>query len=392
MLKNFLRSKSPSSERPRTSRRHFLTGTVTAATGAAIAGFPMIAAAQTPVSFRWQGAWSPKDIFHEYALDYAKKVHEMSGGRLRIEVLPAGAMVKPHELLDAVEKGVLDGCHAVPGYWGGKDSAFSLFGSGPALGMDANFILSWMEYGGGKALYDELYARVLHLNVTGFLYGPMPTQPLGWFRKPLVTAAQLKGLRMHARGMPAQLFRQMGAVVQDLPDDEIVPAARGGRLDAVAFNNATSDRQLGLAEVFPVCMLRSHHQPAQVFEILFNKKRFDSLAADLRGIVRHAAQAASADLSWKAAHRYSTDYAELRNKPGTRFLKTPPEVLRGQLKAWNALVARGFLDNPFFEQVFKSQQAWARRTVGWALDTIVDPRIAYDHWFARPAAGGPGTS
>ena len=389
MRQNFLKRKSGLSERPVASRRRFLAA---AGTGAATAGFPMIVLAQSPVSFRFQGAWSAKDIFHEYALDYAKKVHEMSGGRLRIEVLPAGAMVKPRELLDAVEKGVLDGCHAVPGYWGGKDSAFSLFGSGPALGMDANFILSWMEYGGGKALYDELYARVLHLNVTGFLYGPMTTQPLGWFRKPLVTAAQLKGLRMHARGMPAQLFRQMGAVVQDLPDDEIVPAARGGRLDAVAFNNATSDRQLGLAEVFPVCMLRSHHQPAQVFEVLFNKKRLDSLPADLRGIVRHAAQAASADLSWKAAHRYSTDYAELRNKPGTRFLKTPPEVLRGQLKAWNALVARGSLDNPFFERVFKSQQAWARRTVGWALDTIVDPRIAYDQWFARPAAGGPGKS
>jgi TRAP-type mannitol/chloroaromatic compound transport system substrate-binding protein len=177
-------------------------------------------------------------------------------------------------------------------------------------------------------------------------------------------------------------------VVQDLPDDEIVPAARGGRLDAVAFNNATSDRQLGLPEVFPVCMLRSHHQPAQVFEVLFNKQRFDSLAADLRGIVRHAAQAASADLSWKAAHRYATDYAELRNQPGTRFLKTPPEVLRAQLKGWDAVVARSSRENPFFEKVLKSQMAWARRTVGWAQDTIVDPRIAYDYWFEKKP--GPG--
>jgi len=358
-----------------------------------IAGFPMVAVAQSPVSFRFQGAWSPKDIFHEYALDYARKVNDMSGGRIRIEVLAAGAVVKPRELLEAVDKGVLDGCHAVPAFWAGKDSAFSLFGSGPALGMDANLILSWLEYGGGKSLYDELYARVLHLNVTGFLYGPMPAQPLGWFRKPLVSAAQFKGLRMHARGMPAQLFRQMGAAIQDLPDDEIVPAARGGRLDAVAFNNATSDRQLGLPEVFPVCMMSSYHQPAQVFEILFNKKRFDSLPVELRAIARYAAQAASADMSWKAAHRYSTDYAELRKKPGIRFLKTPPEVLRAQMHAWNAVTARGSRDSPFFERVFISQQAWTRRAAGWAIDTIVDPRIAYDHWLARPAAaGGPGKS
>ena len=371
-------------------RRNFLVGTAAAA-GAAIAGFPMIAAAQSPAILRFQGAWSARDVFHEYALDYARKVIDMSGGRIRIEVLAAGAVVKPHELLAAVEKGVLDGCHAVPAYWAGKDSAFSLFGSGPALGMDAGLLLSWMEFGGGKALYEELYARILHLNVTGFLYGPMPTQPLGWFRKPLASAAQLKGLRMQARGLPAQLFREMGAAVQDLPDEEIVPAARRGLLDGVAFNNATSDRQLGLPEVFPVCMLRSYHQPAQVFEVLLNRKRHDSLPADLRAILKYAAQAASADMAAKAVHRYSADYVALRDQHRIRFLDTPLDVLRAQLRAWSVVTARALRDNPFFEKVLNSQQVWGRRTAGWALDTLVDPRIAYDHWFARPAsAGAPG--
>jgi TRAP-type mannitol/chloroaromatic compound transport system substrate-binding protein len=373
------------------ARRRFALNALSAAGGIGLAGFPMIAAAQSPLILRFQGAWSAKDIFHEYALDYAKKVNDMSGGRIRIEVLSAGAVVKPRELLDAVDRGVLDGCHAVPAYWAGKDAAFPLFGSGPALGMDADLLLSWMEFGGGRSLYDELYTRLLRMNVTGFLYGPMPTQPLGWFRKPLLSAAQFKGLRCHARGMPGQLFRQMGAAVQDLPDDEIVPAARRGLLDAVAFNNATSDRQLGLPEIFPVCMLQSYHQPGQVFEVLFNKKRFDSLPDDLKSIVRHAAQAASAELSWKAADRYSADYAALRGRPGVQFIKTPPDVLRAQLKAWGALAERGFRDNPHFEKIVVSQQAWAQRTVGWALDTTVDPRIAYDHWFAGPAdAGGSG--
>jgi TRAP-type mannitol/chloroaromatic compound transport system substrate-binding protein len=351
----------------------------------------MAAEAQSPAILRFQGAWSAKDVFHEYALDYARKVIDMSGGRLRVEVLSAGAVVKPPELLDAVHKGVLDGCHAVPAYWAGKDSAFSLFGSGPALGMDANLLLSWMDHGGGKALYEELYSRTMLSNVTGFLYGPMPTQPLGWFRKPLTSAAQLKGLRVHARGLPAQLFRGMGAAVRDLPDDEILPAARRGLLDGVAFNNATSDRQLGLPEVFPVCMLRSYHQPAQVFEVTLNRKRFESLPADFRAILRYAAQAASADLSSKAAHRYSADYAALRGQPKIRFLNTPAEVLRAQLRAWNVVAARELRDNPFFEKVLNSQQVWARRAVGWVLDTLVDPRMAYDHWFARQApAGAPG--
>lgn len=385
------RSAVPRSSTPaRGSRRGFLI-----ASAGAAAAFPAIATAQSPAVLRFQGAWSAKDLFHEYALDYARKVNEMSGGRIRIEVLSAGAVVKPPELLDAVAKGLLDGCHAVPGSWARKDAAFSLFGSGPALGMDANLLLAWMEYGGGKALYDELHTRVLNLNVKGFLYGPMPTQPLGWFRQPLASSAQLKGLRFLARGIPGQLLREMGAVVQDLPDEEIVAAARAGRLDAVAFNNVTSDRALGLPEVFPVCMLRSYHQPAQVFEVLFNRKRFDALPADLQAIVRHAAQAASADMSWKAADRNATDYSELRGKRGIRFLKTPPEILRAQLKAWNALVERESRDSPYFERVLKSQQAWARRAVSWSLDTEVDPQIAHDHWFApsamgaRPGASGP---
>jgi len=387
MRKNPLKNKVRSPEKSSASRRQFLFGTVTAATGAAIAGFPMIAAAQTPVSLRWQGAWSAKDIFHEYALDYAKKVNEMSGGRLRIEVLPADTVVKPADLLDAVHKGVLDGCHAVPAYWSGKNSAFSLFGSGPALGMDANQFLAWMAYGGGRDLYDELLTRALGFDAVGFLYGPMPTQPLGWFRQPVTTAAQFKGLKFRTAGPAIALFRELGAAVNALPEDAIVPAMTSGLIEAAEFNNASSDRWLGLPEVAKVCMLQSYHQPAEVFEVLFNRKKHDALPGELKAVVKHAAEAASADMSWKAIHRYSEDYAWLREKQGVKFHRTPADVLRAQMKAWRAVAERSSKENPFFEKVLKSQLAWARRTVAWAQDTIVDSRIAYDYWFGKkPAA------
>ena len=198
-------------EKSGAARRRFLLKAVAASSGTGLAGFPMVAVAQTPVVFRFQGAWSSKDIYHEYALDYAKRVIDMSGGRMRIEVLSAGAMVKPQDLLDAVHKGILDGCHAAPALWAQKNSAFPLFGAGPALGMDANNLLAWMRYGGGEALYDELYQRSMNLNVVGFLYGPMPSQSLGWFRTPVASPAQYKGLKLGATGLSADLLRQMGA-------------------------------------------------------------------------------------------------------------------------------------------------------------------------------------
>lgn len=370
----------------RLSRRRLLGATAAAG---AIAGFPMIAAAETAITWRWQGAWSAKDIFHEYALDYARKVREMSGNRLRIQVLPANAIVKPFDLLTAVNRGMLDGSHAVPAYWHGRNPAFSLFGSGPAFGMDANNFLAWMAYGGGRALYDELLTRVMNLNVTGFLYGPMPTQPLGWFPKKIDAATQLKGIKFRTAGLAVELFREMGAAADELPAQEIAPALAQGRIDAAEFNNPTSDRWLGLPDAAKVCMLQSYHQPAEVFEILVNRKRYDALADDLRAIVHHAADAASADLSWKALHRYSEDYVWLQKARGVRFHRTPPGVLQAQLRAWSALVKRISRDNPIGEKVIKSQLAWARRTVGWLQDATVDSRMAYDHWFPK-AGASPG--
>jgi TRAP-type mannitol/chloroaromatic compound transport system substrate-binding protein len=388
--------KRPKQTQSDSSRRKFLTRAA-ATTGAAIAAVPMLARAADqkpaaaapasgPITLRWQSTWPAKDIFHEYALDYAKKVNEMSGGRLRIEVLPAGAVVKAFDLMDAVSKGTLDGGHGVSAYWYGKNSAFSLFGTGPATGMDANQMLAWVYYGGGHQLYDELLAKVLNLDVVGFLYGPMPTQPLGWFKKPVTTAAQFKGLKYRTVGLSIDVFKEMGASVNALPGGEIVPAIDRGLLDAAEFNNASSDRVLGFPDVSKTCMLQSYHQPGECFEILFNKKRYDSLPADLKSILKTAAEASSADMSWKAIHRYSQDYIEMREKQGVKFYKTSNDILQGQMKAWSTVIEAKSKENPFFKKVLDSQMEWARRTVSWSLDTLVDPRIAYNHWFGKSAA------
>jgi TRAP-type mannitol/chloroaromatic compound transport system substrate-binding protein len=365
-------------------RRSLLKGAAVAA-GAMTA--PMIANAQTgPISMRWQSTWPSKDIFHEYALDFAKKVNDMTGGDLRIEVLPAGAVVPAFGLLDAVSKGTLDGGHGVLGYHYGKQNALALWNSGPAFGMDANMLLSWHKYGGGKELLEKLYASIGG-NVTSFLYGPMATQPLGWFKKPITKTADFKGLKFRTNGLAIDLFTAMGAAVNALPGGEIVPAMDRGLLDGAEFNNATSDRVLGFPDVSKVCMLQSYHQSAETFEIMFNKPKYEALPAKMKAIIAGAVEAASADMSWKAIDRYSKDYIELQTKDKVKFYKTPDAILADQLKLWDAILEKKSAENPLFKEIVASQKAFAERTVKWDQDTYVSRRMAVSHFFGgKPAA------
>ena len=368
------------------SRRKFLVAAA-GATGVAAAGFPMIAKAQAgPISMRWQSTWPSKDIFHEYALDFAKKVNDMTGGDLKIEVLPAGAVVPAFGLLEAVQKGTLDGGHGVLGYHYGKQNALALWNSGPAFGMDANMLLSWHKYGGGAELLTKLYASIGMNAVQSFLYGPMATQPLGWFKKPITKSADFKGLKFRTNGLAIDLFTAMGAAVNALPGGEIVPAMDRGLLDGAEFNNATSDRLLGFADVSKVCMLQSYHQSAETFEIMFNKPKYDALPSKMKAIIAGAVEAASADMSWKAIDRYSKDYIELQTKDKVKFYKTPDVILQDQLKLWDAIVEKKSAENPLFKEIVASQRAVAERAVKWDQDVISGRRMAMNHFFGAKKA------
>src|SRR5438874_1935521 len=376
-----------STEKSRTpavaSRRRFM---LAAGVSAAAVAAPNVVSAQGPISMRWQSTWPSKDIFHEYALDYAKKVNDMTGGDLKIDVLPAGAVVPAFQLLDAVSKGLLDGGHGVLVYHYGKQSALALWGSGPGYGMDANMLLSWHKYGGGKELLAKLYESI-GANVVSFPYGPMPTQPLGWFKKPITKADDLKGIKYRTVGISIDVFTAMGAAVNALPGGEIVSAMDRGLLDAAEFNNASSDRALGFADVSKVCMLQSYHQNAEQFEITFNKTKYDALPEKMRAIIANAVTAASQDLTWKAIDRYSKDYIELQTKDKVRFYKTPDAILKQQLEVYDEVVKKKSAENPLFKEILQSQLAFAKRTTQWEQDTVVSRKMAYDHyWGANGAA------
>lgn len=360
------------------SRRRFLGEAAVAA--AAIVAAPSVVKAQGPVSMRWQSTWPSKDIFHEFALDFAKKIDEMTGGDLRIEVLPAGAVVPAFGLLDAVSQGTLDGGHGVLVYHYGKQTALALWGSGPGFAMDANMLLAWHKYGGGKELLAKLYDSI-GANVVSFPYGPMPTQPLGWFKKPVSKPEDLNGLKFRTVGISIDVFTGLGAAVNALPGGEIVSALDRGLLDAAEFNNASSDRVLGFPDVSKVCMLQSYHQNAEQFEILFNKTKYDALPEQMKAIIANAVEAASQDMAWKAIDRYSKDYSEMQTTDKVKFYKTPEPILKKQLEIYDEVVKKKASENPLFREILGSQLAFAQRTTRWEQDTVVSRRLAFDHYF-----------
>jgi TRAP-type mannitol/chloroaromatic compound transport system substrate-binding protein len=371
-----------SNKQSTSTRRKFLGGAAVATAAAVTA--PSVVKAQGPISMRWQSTWPSKDIFHEYALDFGKRINDMTGGDLKIEVLPAGAVVPAFQLLDAVSKGVLDGGHGVLVYHYGKQQALALWGSGPGYAMDANMLLSWHKYGGGKELLNEIFTSI-GANVVSFPYGPMPTQPLGWYKKPVTKVDDFKGLKFRTVGISIDVFTGMGAAVNALPGGEIVAAMDRGLIEAAEFNNATSDRVLGFADVSKICMLQSYHQNAEQMEISFNKTKFDALPEKMKHLIASGVEAASQDMQWKAIDRYSKDYIELQTKDNVKFYKTPDVVLKRQLEIFDEVAKKKAGENPIFKKIIESQLAFAKRAVQWEQDTVVSRKMVFDHYFGPNA-------
>jgi TRAP-type mannitol/chloroaromatic compound transport system substrate-binding protein len=364
----------------KTSRRKFLkTGAAAIAGGAAIAA-PNISIAANPVVLKVQAAWGG-GIFLEFAQDYVRRVNEMSGGSLKIDLLGVGAVVKTAEMQTAVHKGVIDGAHLVTAYWYSKSPVASLFGTGPCFGWSANELMGWIQYGGGKELYYELMHNNLRLDLVGFFSGPMPAQPLGWFKEEIKGSKQMKGLKYRTVGLAADVLQEMGMSVVQLPGGEIQPAMKSGLIDAAEFNNPTSDKDFGMQDVSKHYHLASFHQSQECFEIIYNKTLFDNLAKEHQAILEYASEAASADMAWKAMERYSADLVVLKEKHGVNVYRTPDSVMEDQLKAWDIVVKRFTDTDPFFRKVIESQMAWAKRYGAYALNNAPDYQGAYEHYF-----------
>jgi TRAP-type mannitol/chloroaromatic compound transport system substrate-binding protein len=362
-------------------RRKFLKTGLAAAAGVAAGtiGAPSVVRAAAPKVVKMQTSWPASDIWMDFARQYVERVEKMSGGRLKIDLLPAGAVVQAFQVMDAVSDGVIDAAHSVPVYWYGKNKAASLFGTGPVFGGSATTMLAWFNAGGGKELYRELTQDIMDLNVYGYLGFPMPAQPFGWFKRPVTKASDLKGFKYRTVGLAADLMQKMGMSVAQLPGGEIVPAMERGVIDAFEFNNPSSDMRFGAQDVAKYYFLSSYHQASESFEFLFNKDFFDDLDDDLKAILVHGVEAASTANTAIALDNYSSDLKKLQ-EGGVSVERTSQEILDAELKAWDEIIP-DLEKDPFMKKVLDSQREWVERVVFYELMNSPDYTLAYNHYF-----------
>jgi TRAP-type mannitol/chloroaromatic compound transport system substrate-binding protein len=364
------------------SRRRFLRNA--SLTGAGAAAATTLAApavlAQAPLTIKMQTSWPSSDIWMDFAQQYTTRVEEMSGGRVKFDLLPAGAVVGAFQVMDAVNDGVLDAAHTVPVYWYGKSKAASFFGTGPVFGGSATTMLGWFYQGGGADLYRELTQDILGLNVYGFMGFPMPAQPFGWFKGEVSAAADLQGFKYRTVGLAADLLQEMCMSVAQLPGGEIVPAMERGVIDAFEFNNPSSDLRFGSPDVAKNYYLSSYHQASESFEFLFNRDFFDDLDEDLQAILKYGVEAASTSNTALAMENYSNDLQRIQNEFGVTVHRTSKEILAAQLEAWDQIIAV-LEQDAFSKKVMDSQRAWVDKVAYYELMNAPDLALAYEHYF-----------
>jgi TRAP-type mannitol/chloroaromatic compound transport system substrate-binding protein len=369
------------------SRRKFFkkAAAVTGATAAAVA-MPNVGAWSAShakaVKLKMQAAWGG-GIFLEMAKQYADRVNAMGGGSLQLEVLPVGAVLKTSEIADGVSKGIVDASHSVTAYWYGKNAAASLFGTGPSYGFSSQELMGWIEEGGGRALYEKTLKKI-GLDVVGFFAMPMPAQPFGWFKKNVKTVKDVKGMKYRTVGLATNVLQKMGMVVRQLPGGEIQPAMKTGLIDAAEFNNPTSDKDFGMQDVSKHYHLGSFHQSQEMFEMQFNKKKYNSLSPAHQAIIKHAAEAANTSNYFMALVRYSNDLGKLMNESKVNVYQTSDAILDAQLAAWD-VVMKDFRKDPLFDEIVRSQQAYAKKVMKYLFMNQPNYRLAYTRAFGDPA-------
>jgi len=327
---------------------------------------PTPATAQAPIKWKVQSAWPPTSIVQDAAKLLVEMIEKNTGGRLKIELLPAGAIVPAFEIQDAVNRGVLDAGHTTPGYIIGKLQAFIPLTHGPLYGMDFIDYFGWYWEGGGHELLQEAYQQKLKMNVVSFQVHPEGPQAMGWFKKEIKTFADIRGMKYRIYGIGAEAYGKLGISAVTIPGGEIVPALERGVIDGAEWINCYDDRILGMDKVAKFHYAPGMHEPVTVGELIINKTKWDALPADLKEIIKTSAQAAY----WVHFVRFQEKTAKACQEllaQGIKIIKTTDELNNRFLKAFDEITAGYAAKDPFYKKVLDSQTKYAGLLVPYRL-------------------------
>jgi TRAP-type mannitol/chloroaromatic compound transport system substrate-binding protein len=351
-----------------------------AAAFALAAAMPGALQAQTKV--RMQSAFPPKGTFADNLQFFAERVKVMSGGRLEIIPIPTGSVVPPFEVLDATHKKVIDGAHSSSAYWVGKNRAAALFGVTPGgpFGMDGFDYMGWLYDGGGLELYREFFQVVLQRNVEPIPMTSAGPQALGWFKRPVKSWADFKGLKCRQTGISAEVFTKSGMSTVNMAGGEIVPAAQRGVIDCAEWVGPSDDMLMGFHQVWKHFYTQSSHD-LSLLEIIINADLWKALTPDLQAIVQAAAIEATLRSQNRRNRLDAEALEELRTKHGVRIHRTPRDILTKMLEAWDGIAQEEAAKNPFFRKVYESQRAYASKVVTSRLVTAPSYGTIAEHYW-----------
>jgi len=347
-------------------RRKFLKGSA-AATGAAILGAPAIVKADRE-TFNWRmtTTWPSGLPFFQAgpgsATDFARRVEDMSDGRIRIRVYSAGELVPAFEGFDAASDGSqVQLNHGCAYYWAGKSFAAQYFTTVP-FGMTFQGHNAWLREGGGQDLYEELYAD---FDLVPFVVGCTGVQPMGWFREPIESLADFDGLNIRMPGLAGDIYDAIGANARLLPGGEIFPALERGALDAAEWVGPYSDRELGLHNAARYYYSSGWHEPATSTEVAINRRAWESLPADLQAIVSNAAAACNIISHTVLEGRNAEALDDLVNNHGVQFGPVPDDVIEALLEATNEILNERAREDDLTRRIHQSYFQFKARHDRW---------------------------
>jgi TRAP-type mannitol/chloroaromatic compound transport system substrate-binding protein len=368
--------------------------TIAVAVTVAVAGFSLSAHAQAPASrsLKMQSSWPASITIQDHFRLFAERVDKLTAGSVKIEAMAAGQIVPAFEVLDATNKKVIDGWHSISYYWVGKNPTAALFAGPPGgpFGMDHMDYLGWLYVGGGLEMWRDFYQNDLKLSLIVWPAHPSSPQALGWFKKPLKSVADFKGMKCRQTGLNAEVYAKLGQSVVNMPGGEIVPAAQRGVIDCAEWVGGVEDLRLGLHQVFKYHYTPGMHENNSIGELGLHLDIWKSFTPQQQEAFQSAVKDTFITWITRWQKQNADAMEEMIQKHGVQIRRTPPDILIASLKAWDELAKELSDKHPTFKKVYQSQREYAAKVVPAKRYMFPPYSFAANYYWPqeeKPAAG-----